>query len=427
MRIAVIGGGVAGLTCAIRLAQKNHDIVLFEAAPELGGRTRSFFDSTVNEWVDNGPHLLAGAYQSTRRLLEDCGAAKLVHWQASLHLPLWRPGSAIQRLAPPASLPIACGLPWACYRLQGHDMSSLAGIFRLSLASHRGIDSELTAKRWLNNNNIPERLQKDLLEPLCLGAMNEELETANAKSFARVLRESFASHETARLGWFRDPLSQALVKPLEEKALGLGVKIHKGCRVEQLIAADKGIAIEAGNSPDRFDRVVIALTAKARNTLLGTQEKVETRPITNIHLWFHGLPPLPEPLIGGLGTHAHWFFDISQQHGMSDNGQTALRHICAVISADACKLPAEQRIQMACRELSDMLGLETEIRTRHHRIVCERHATMLTRSAGDKDALPPFVIDASEQPEPGSLPATIELAVQRGEMAAIQAIEPIPA
>ena len=424
MRIAVIGGGLAGLTCAIRLAQKNHDIALFEAAPELGGRTRSFFDTTVNEWVDNGPHLLAGAYQSTLRLLENCGAADNIHWQTSLCLPLWRPGSDIQLVAPPAALPIACGLPWACYRLSGHGMGSLSGIFRLSLASHRDIDSELTAQRWLNNNNIPERLQKDLLEPLCLGVMNEELETANAKSFARVLRESFASHKTARLGWFKAPLSQALVKPLEEKASGLGVKIHKSCRVRRLLTADKGIVIETGKSPDRFDRAVIALPAKGRNILLGRQEKIETHPITNIHLWFRGLQALSKPLIGGLGTHGHWFFDISQQHG---SGQNDLRHICTVISADLSALSPEQRIQTACRELSGMLGLEAQIRPQHHRIICEQHATTLTRPAGNKSALPPFMIDASEQPEPGSLPATIELAVQRGETAAIQAIEPIPA
>ncbi len=427
MRIAVIGGGVAGLTCAIRLAQKNQDIVLFEAAPGLGGRTRSFFDAKVNGWVDNGPHLLAGAYQSTLRLLEECGAADNIHWQASLRLPLWRPGNGIQHMAPPATLPIACGLPWACYRLPGHGMDSLTGIFRLSLASRKDIDSELTTQRWLNDNKIPECLQKDLLEPLCLGAMNEPLETASAKSFARVLRESFASHKTARLGWFRVPLSQALVKPLEEKAADMGVKIRKSCRVLHLLAADNGIAIETATGPDRFDRAVIALPARARNALLGRKAPVETMPITNVHLWFRGLPPLPEPLIGGLGTHAHWFFDMSQQHEIGDNGQAGLRHICAVISADVCKLPAEQRIQIVCRELSDMLGLKTEIRPQHHRIVCERHATMLTRPASNKNALPPFVIDASEQPEPGSLPATIELAVQRGDLAANQAIEPIPA
>ena len=75
MRVSVIGGGLCGLTAAIRLAQRGVEVELFEAAPALGGRTRSFFEPHMQQWVDNGPHLLSGAYHDTLNLLEEAGAS----------------------------------------------------------------------------------------------------------------------------------------------------------------------------------------------------------------------------------------------------------------------------------------------------------------------------------------------------------------
>jgi len=421
MRIAVIGGGVAGLTCAIRLAEKAQNIELFEAAPHLGGRTRSFFNARANEWVDNGPHLLIGAYNATRRLLQDCDADRQVHWQGSLQLPFWHPERGTFKLAPAASLPLAVSLPIACWRLPGHGLDSLTGLIRLSMANHRRMERELTVRAWLDSIHISSRLQQDLLEPLCLGAMNESSATASAASFARVLRDSFACHDAARLGWFRAPLSEALVRPLQEKAEALGAVIHKGCRIRKLRSISGGIETE-GRKPERFDRVVLALPAGAGNTLLGWRTQIETRPIMNLHLWFDEPVTLPEPLTGGLGTQTNWFFDVSQQHGIPADGKSGLRHICAVTSADIVSIPASQRVQTVCHELAGMLGLERPPVPRLHQLVCERRATNLVRPQLHRIRMPEHVIDACEHPEPGSLPATIELAVRRGEMAAEQAI-----
>ncbi|MDQ6978428.1 MAG: FAD-dependent oxidoreductase, partial [Ghiorsea sp.] len=88
-RIAVVGGGIAGLTAALRLAEQGYAVDLFEAAPALGGRTKSFYDEEVGEWVDNGPHAMVGAYHATLKLLGDVGVLQHVNWQSSLTLPLW--------------------------------------------------------------------------------------------------------------------------------------------------------------------------------------------------------------------------------------------------------------------------------------------------------------------------------------------------
>jgi len=416
MRIAVIGGGLCGLTCAIRLSRQDFGVDLFEAAPSPGGRTRSFFDPVVNQWVDNGPHLLIGAYRHTRELLDEAGASGDIHWQPSLELPLWDPARGHFHFAPEPLLPLPFALPWACLRLPGHGVRSLTALFRLGAAGGKRVDSHLSVHQWLHTLRIPGELVRDLLSPLCLGIMNEAIESANAKSFARVLKEAFASHESARLGWFTRPLSQALIEPLVRLSEHGGVRIHTPDRVRHLHIESQSITVETAQHAYQFDAAVLALPARSRNHLLGIDADVKTQPITNIHLWLDGAKPLPGALIGGIGTSGQWFFDISQQ--MQTKTEDSRRHICAVISAGGDALPRRKLLADICLELQSVMGSGRPVFPVHHRIVRERHATTTVHPMPAAASLPKHVVDASEYPVAGDLPATIEVAVQRGEMAA---------
>jgi len=403
-RIAIIGGGLCGLTCAIRLAEHDFDIDLFEAAPAPGGRTRSFFDPRVQQWVDNGPHLLVGAYYHTRSLLNEAGAGESIYWQPSLELPLWDAGRGHFRLAPLSYLPLALAMPWACLHLPGHHMDSATALLRLAIANRKSVDEHITVHGWLQQIDVPKTLIRDMLEPLCLGVMNEPMQSANAKSFSRVLREAFDSHASARLGWFTQPLSKALVEPLVQLAQSRGVHIDVTTRIRRLEACEA------------YDAAIIALPARARDRLLNMHGETETRCITNIHLWFTDVEALPRPLVGGIGTTGQWFFDVSQQ--MPEQTASPYRHICAVISADQCDVSRRQRISEVCRNLHEIMGRKSPIKPAHVRMVREFHATTQVRPKKSRIQLSGRIIDASEAPLPGELPATIESAVIRGEQAA---------
>lgn len=69
-RIAVIGGGWAGLSAATRLSELGLEVTLFERSRALGGRSTSFWEKDFGEWLDHGPHLFIGAYREALRLLE---------------------------------------------------------------------------------------------------------------------------------------------------------------------------------------------------------------------------------------------------------------------------------------------------------------------------------------------------------------------
>jgi len=260
-----------------------------------------------------------------------------------------------------------------------------------------------TVQQWMDEIQAPKRLIEDMLEVLCLGVMNEPMQTANAKTFARVLATSFSSHKNAKMGWFNKPLSQALVAPIADKLRGLGVNMVLRHSVRSLNELD-------------HDAVVLALPAFARNRLLGIKQDVETQAITNIHLWFEENLNLPNMMQGMLGTYGQWLFDVSKMMGQT----TGLQHVCMIISADETELSQIDGSQKALidsvlHEMEMMLGRALP-KPKKVRFIREKRATVLVRNQEKLD-LPEHVFLACESPAPGELPATIELAVISGEKA----------
>jgi len=428
MHIAVIGGGLSGLSAAIRLAQQGAKVDLFEAAPALGGRTRSFFESRTEQWVDNGPHLLSGAYQETLALLGEASAADNICWQPSLQLPLWDKARGHFMLAPGPLLPIALTLPLACARLPGHTWTDIPALLRLASAMKQSPDPALQVDAWLKHARLPAPLISDLLEPLCLGAMNEPLHSANAASFAGVLRDAFSGHAHARLGWFRKPLSEALIAPLSAMAEKYGVRIHTACRIKGIRSCNEGFELQASAQTYAAHSCILALPLRSTQQLMGWPVSAETRRIRNIHLWIKNFPALPEPFIGGIGTVGQWFFDISSQMQESPSPEKplSLRHICAVISADEDRISPSELQQSICCELQQISEIAQPVQPDFIRTVSEHHATTSICTgpsyADFKASLPAGLFDASEAPLPGEIPATIEYAIKRGNLAATQCL-----
>lgn len=408
--IAIIGGGLAGLTCALKLAEDGKEVHLFEAAPELGGRTKSFYDKQMNSWVDNGPHLLIGAYGATQRLLDVIGAADRITWQPSLRLPLWDQSRSHFSLSPKAWLPFPVALPLALAQMPGHGFESIQGMLRVARGMKK--PSATNVASWLTDMCISRRLQTDMIEPLCLGAMNASLDKADSETFARVLRQAFANHRSARLGWFNRPLRQALIEPIEQKLERLGVLIFKSTTIRRIEQHEHDCILHGGggNGVTRYAKAVIALPAYARNRLLDIRKEVQTAAITNVHLWFKEPVSLPQPLIGMIGTYSQWFFDVSAQMGRGEYS-----HICAVISAES---PGDRghTLQQVMNDLGNMLKVELPDLV-YSKIVCEQRATVLTNSSNQHFSAG-TLLDASEAPRSGELPSTIESAVLRGEDAA---------
>jgi len=416
LKLAIIGGGLTGLTAALRAAEAGHDVDLFEAAPELGGRTRSFFHKPTQTWVDHGPHLLIGAYKRTIQLLKDVDALESTTWQKSLELPLWDKKRGFFGLKTSPYLPFPLALMRAIQQMPEHGLRMLPSVIRLALSMKK--EQKGTVSEWMKTANIQNELQRDMIEVLCFGAMNEAMDTANAASFSHVLQQAFANHKTARLGWFNAPLSQALIKPLQIRCEQLGVQIHTSTRILSLQADEQICMLNTRSDSKKYNKVILATPPSIRNQLLNIKHTIETHNICNIHLWFDKKITLSSPFIGGIGTFGQWFFDISYQFYRKSKKIAQLSHLCVVISADASSQTNEEKISQILHELASITGNKS-LKPIHHRIVNVQAATHLVRPK-EHIQLPESLIDACEQPTPGGLPATIESAVLRGEQAIMQ-------
>ena len=110
-RVAIVGAGWAGCAAAVEAAGNGFDVTLFEASRLLGGRARKTEIEGLT--LDNGQHILLGAYSKTLKMMERVGIdpdAAFLRLPIQMHYP---PGSGAMNFETPrlpAPLHLAVGL-----------------------------------------------------------------------------------------------------------------------------------------------------------------------------------------------------------------------------------------------------------------------------------------------------------------------------
>lgn len=194
MKIAIVGGGWAGLSAAVTAVGLGHHVCVFESGAVLGGRARSVHVPALEATVDNGQHILLGAYTATLALIHTLGLDPARQFKR-LPLSLLSLDSSLRmRAAPglPAPLNIAAGL-LSARGLGWKD--KLAATRAISQLKRNGWKTPraATVQEWLSLSLQPARLRHLLWAPLCVATLNTPVERACAQLFANVLRDSLGS------------------------------------------------------------------------------------------------------------------------------------------------------------------------------------------------------------------------------------------
>src|SRR5258708_30524926 len=105
--VAVVGGGVAGMSAACALAEAGFHVQLIERRSYLGGRASSYLHPGVNEVIDNCQHVLFGCCTNLIGFYRRIGVADKFHWTSDMTM--IEPGGRRSRLGPFKLGPI--GLP----------------------------------------------------------------------------------------------------------------------------------------------------------------------------------------------------------------------------------------------------------------------------------------------------------------------------
>lgn len=418
--VAIIGGGYAGMAAAVELAARDIPVTVFEAAPTLGGRARRV---TINDTaLDNGLHILIGAYSETLRLI-DRVAPKRDHF---LRLPLAL--NVHQRFSLRApKLPAPLHLAWALLTargLSGVDKRAAARFMQTMKQRAYRLAHDRTVAALLEENSQSVDLIEYLWSPLCVAALNTPITHASAQVFLNVLRDSLgAGRASSDLLLARMDLTALFPKPAADFVRARGGRIEAGTAVERVTQDGDGFHVQVHGQSRYFDRIICAIAPHRAADLLAdipalaaTRQRIaalQYEPIHSIWLQFDGHVHLPSPMIGITGSPAQWLFDrgaICGQRGL----------IGAVISASDAHVGMAQDAlaQRVAADIGKNFGPLPKLRW--HRVIAEKRATFsctpdLQRPA-QVTACRNFFLAGDYVA--GDYPATIEAAVRSGIAAA---------
>ena len=301
-RVAIVGGGWAGLAAAVAATQQGHRITLFEMAPQLGGRARSVGHEPE---LDNGQHILIGAYRDTLELMRTVGVdldAALLRQPLRLRYPNHD------------GLTLPAGAPLAAF--------ARGVLGNRAWPLHARIHLLATATGWLAHGfrcapslsvgklceGLPLMIRQQLIEPLCVAALNTPAAQASASVFLRVLRDAlFSGRGSSDLLLPRQSLTQLMAAPAQRWLQSHGAQIAAHHRVQSLddLAA--------------FDATILACTCTEAARLAAQHSPawaeraraLNFEPIITVYLQSPGTQ-LPAPMVVLAGEPAQFVFDLGQ-------------------------------------------------------------------------------------------------------------------
>jgi squalene-associated FAD-dependent desaturase len=316
-RVAVVGAGWAGIAAAVHARKAGCEVEVFEMAPQAGGRARTV--PVAGHALDNGQHILIGAYQATLALMRELGAdpaTLLRRMPLSLQYPDGQ-GLLLRQGAPvPAFVRAVLGRRgWRW----GDKLALLAAAARWAAMRFRCPQGTSVAELC---RGLPANVQRDLIEPLCVAALNTPAAQASAAVFLRVLRDAlFSGPGSSDLLLPCAPLGRLLPQPAAAWFERHGVRLHLGARANELRPEAAAWRLDGG----LFDAVVLACSAAEAARLAApiapdwAQRAAALRyePIVTVYLQCPGAR-LTLPMVAlhaGAGLPAQFAFDLGALDG----------------------------------------------------------------------------------------------------------------
>lgn len=397
-RVAVVGAGYAGMAAAVTLAERGIPVTVFESGPVPGGRARRVVSQGTE--LDNGQHILVGAYSELFRLMRTVGVPQ----SAVLRVPLelrYALGFSLRALR----LPFPLGLLGGLLLARGLPMSDRLGAVRF-VATLRAngfrLERDVTVAELLRVHRQEGAIGHYLWRPLCVSALNTPVAIASARAFLVVLRDALLGGAGASdLVLPRVDLSRLFPDPAAEYVSRNGGEVRLRSPVESIEVLKKD-----------FATIIVAAGPHQLKTLLpGVAESHTYQPIYTCYLQYGDGVKLPFPMIGLADGLVQWVFDRGTLLG--EKGRLA-----CVISAqgDHQQMSQDELAEVCHRELKkNNLVDENPLWTR---VIAEKRAT-ITCSVGRPsiETAMPGVHIAGDYTDT-EYPPTLEAAVRSGVRAA---------
>lgn len=431
----VVGGGLAGVTSALALADAGLRVTLLEGRPRLGGLAFSFRRGDLT--VDNGQHVYLRCCTAYRWFLDRIDGAALAPIQDRLDVPVLDADTnrlgRLRRTGLPVPLHLAAGL--AAYPHLSLAERAQVGRAALALKSLDPADPALDEQdfgTWLARHGQSPRAVEALWDLVGVATLNAVAGDASLGLAAKVFKTGLLSEPgAADIGWAHVPLGD-LHHTLALQALDkAGVRTELRAKVGAVSRAEHGgWQVETDRDVLDADTVVLAVPQRETHELLpaGALDEpdllleIGTAPILNVHV-VYDRKVLRRPFFAALGSPVQWVFDRTHASGLAQGQYLALSQSCAQDEIDA---PVAQLRERYLPELERLLPAARGARVEDFFVTRERTATFAPEPGvgrlrpGTRTRAPGLYLAGAWTAT--GWPATMEGAVRSGVNAAAAAL-----
>ncbi|HEX4091213.1 MAG TPA: hydroxysqualene dehydroxylase HpnE, partial [Trebonia sp.] len=394
MRAVVVGGGLAGITAAIALAQAGAEVTLLEAKPRLGGATMSFTRDGLA--IDTGQHVFLRCCTAYRGLLDRLGMAAHAPLQPRFDITVVSPQkrARMRRRRAPAPfhmLPALLGYPFLSFPERSRIALAALAFKRLNEADPK--TDEIRLGDWLAAHGQDDRTRRVLWDLFSISSLNVPGDDASLALAAVVVKTGLLGDAGAAdigvpalsLGELHGAAAARLlaklgasvrlstkVAAIEQKGDEFLVRLGRGTQAstdagdvdadaDQQEDADLTAAVEGGVEAASgavlvADAVVLAVPHEQAARLIPPgalpAETVDgwaglgAAPIVNLHVRYDRTV-MDVPFAAAVDSPVQWVFDrtrISGMHARGDDGQ----YLAVSLSA------ADPYVNMSVAELREM-------------------------------------------------------------------------
>ena len=429
MKIAIIGAGWAGLAAAVTATQAGHKATIFEAVHAIGGRARAVKGTLPDGTpvtLDNGQHILIGAYTETLRLLRVVGVEPTTALRQLPMTLLFPDGRGLRFPNWPTPLDALVGI----VRARGWSVRDKGFLLRAATGWQlAGFQCDARSSVAQLCRTLSPRVMTELIEPLCVSALNTPASRASASVFLRVMQDAlFGVQGGSKLLLPRLDLSTLFPDAATQWLTQRGAQLHLGARVATVEPHGAQWRLHgAMMTGELFDAIIFATSAsESARALVNTAQAAPYSIANNIRRWtdicqalqFEAIATvyawglgatLPEPMLtlrSDASAPAHFAFDRGQLGGPPG----LLAFVVSASSTDRGRLQA-QVLQQAQQQLG--------LRLQAVQTIVEKRATFACTPGLQRPArqISPGLFAGGDYVA-GPYPATLEGAVRSGVAAA---------
>ncbi len=437
-KVAIVGGGLAGLATAVALADRGLTVELFEARRQLGGRTGAYRDPATGALVDHCQHVSLGCCTAFADFCDRTGLDSMLTTYRTLHFigprgeqfdlkaTRWLP-------APLHLLPSLLRMPYLSWR----ERLSIISAMRKLVRSTMDVNGEQqTISDWLKQHRQSSRAIELFWTPVIVSALSETLDRVAVGPVRKVFSDAFlAGRHAYEMSVPTVSLAEFYGGRLEQWFESHNISVRKSSPVQRIEGNSSGVThlVLATGETVQADFIVVASAWRRVAELfneplkmclpeLNMIEQFQSASITAVHLWFdRAITTLPHAVLPGRTS--QWIFNRGQHE--FDGGSGAIGHHYQIVisaSGELAKRPREEIIAEVYRELTSIWPAAGSAKLLQSRMITEEHAVFSPLPGSEKlrpaqhTSIPNLFL-AGDWTATG-WPATMESAVRSGYLAA---------